>query len=315
TAARYDAGLASRQRGTVEQEIAAGHADGQPEALLTALEASARAGAAQEALVGQALTLQRAMAPHRLRYDEWYQDHVRELEDAVRAAPKSAAPYAELGRFLIEEANLAYRGEDVEPRHGPQPFRWQSSRTDELRRAVALCDAALAAQADHIGAQTVKAIALVRLGDEASAERIVNQVLAAAPRNPEALRLRAKFLVERASALYARAAALRAPRVETSSYTETRSDGVYRVTETRYYPPSGEAIGQASQLEAQAAELMRASRAALDAALAVLRNTFEGDMLQAEVEFLAGHQDAAFAALASALRRQPRSLEANQTLA
>jgi Tfp pilus assembly protein PilF len=315
TAARYDAALAGRQRGAVEQEIAAGRAEGQPEALLATLEASARSGAAQEALVGQAQALQRAMAPRRLRYDEWYQDRVRELEDAVRAAPKSAAPYAELARFVIEEANLAYRGEDVEPRHGPQPFRWQSSRPAELRRAVALCDAALAVQPDHIGTQTVKAIALVRLGDEAAAEQIVNRVLAAAPRNPEALRLRAQFLVERASALYARAAALRAPRIESSSYTETRSDGVYRVTETRYYPPSGEAIGQAAQLEAQAAELMRASRAALDAALAVLRNTFEGDMLQAEVESAAGRADAAFAALASALRRRPRSLAANQTLA
>lgn len=315
TAARYDAALAGRQRGAVEQEIAAGRAEGQPEALLATLEASARSGAAQEALVGQAQALQRAMAPRRLRYDEWYQDRVRKLEDAVRAAPKSAAPYAELARFVIEEANLAYRGEDVEPRHGPQPFRWQSSRPAELRRAVALCDAALAVQPDHIGTQTVKAIALVRLGDEAAAEQIVNRVLAAAPRNPEALRLRAQFLVERASALYARAAALRAPRIESSSYTETRSDGVYRVTETRYYPPSGEAIGQAAQLEAQAAELMRASRAALDAALAVLRNTFEGDMLQAEVESAAGRADAAFAALASALRRRPRSLAANQTLA
>ena len=315
TAARYDAGLAGRRRAAIEQEIAAGHADGQPDALLAALEASARSGAAQEALVGQALALHRAMAGRRLRYDEWYQDHVRELGDAVRAAPKSAAPYAELARFVIEEANLAYRGEDVEPRHGPQPYRWQSSRAAELRAAVGLCDAALAAQPDHIGAQTVKAIALVRLGDEVSAEQIVNRVLAAAPRNPEALRLRARFLVERASALYSRAAALRAPRIESSSYTETRSDGVYRVTETRYYPPTGEAIGQAAQLEAQAAELMRASRAALDAALAVLRNTFEGDMLQAEVESAPGRSDAAFAAVGSALRRQPRSLEANQTLA
>ena len=221
----------------------------------------------------------------------------------------------ELARFLIEEANLAYRGEDVEPRHGPQPFRWQQSRQIELRRAVAVCDEALAAQPGHIGAQTVKAIALVRLGDEATAEQIVNRVLAAAPQNPEALRLRAKFLVERAGALYARAAALRSPRIETSSHTETRSDGVYRVTQTTYYAPTGDALAQAAALEAQAAELMRASRAALAAALAVLRNTFEGDMLQAEVDFAAGRHEAAFADLQSALRRQPRSLEANQTLA
>ncbi len=315
TATRYDAGLGGRIRAQVEQEIAAGRADGQPEALLAALEGGARGGAPQETLVGQALTLHRALAPRRLRYDEWYQDRMRELEDAVRAAPKSAPPYVELARFLIEEASLAYRGEDVEPRHGSQPFRWQQSRQIELRRAVAVCDEALAAQPGYIAAQTVKAIALVRLGDEATAEQIVNRVLAAAPQNPEALRLRAKFLVERAGALYARAAALRAPRIETSSYTETRSDGVYRVTQTTYYAPTGDALAQAAALEAQAAELMRASQAALAAALAVLKNTFEGDMLQAEVDFASGRHEAAFAALRSALRRQPRSLEANQTLA
>lgn len=315
TATRYDAGLGGRVRAQVEREIGAGRADGEPGGLLAALESSARAGAPPETLVGQALTLHRALAPKRLRYDEWYQDRMRELEDAVRGAPRSAAPYVELARFLIEESNLIYRGEDVEPRHGSQPFRWQPSRPAELRRAVAVCDEALAAQPGHIGAQTVKAIALVRLGDEATAEQIVDRVLAAAPQNPEALRLRAKFLVERASQLYARAAALRAPRIETNSYTETRSDGVYRVTQTTYYAPSGDALAQAAALEARAAELMRASQAALAAALAVLRNTFEGDMLQAEVEFSAGRHAAAFAAIESALRRQPRSLEANQTLA
>ncbi|HYB69094.1 MAG TPA: tetratricopeptide repeat protein, partial [Candidatus Bathyarchaeia archaeon] len=257
----------------------------------------------------------RAMAPGRLRYDEWYQDRLRELEDAVHAAPRAPAPHADLARFLVDEANLAYRGEDVEPRHGPQPYRWQISREVELRRAVAVCDEALAAAPGHVGVQTVKAIALVRLGDERTAEQIVNQVLQAAPRNPEALRLRAQFLVERASALYAQAAALRAPRVSTNSWTETRSDGVYRVTETTTYPPTQGALAQAAALESQAAELMRASQAALDAALAVLRNTFEGDMLQAQVDFSAGRQDAAYADLQRALGRQPRSLEANQTLA
>ena len=315
TATRYDAALGARVRAQVEKEIAAGRADGQPESLLAALESSARGGAPQETLVAQALTLHRALAPRRLRYDEWYQDRMRELEDAQRAAPKSPPPYVALARFLIEEANLAYRGEDVEPRHGPQPFRWQLSRQAELRRAVVVCDEALAAQPGHIGAQTAKAIALVRLGDAATAEQIVNRVLADAPQNPEALRLRAKFLVERAGALYAQAAALRAPRIETSSHTETRSDGVYRVTQTTYHAPTGDALAQAAQLEAQAAELMRASRAALAAALAVLKDTFEGDMLQAEVDFAAGRHEAAFADLQSALRRQPRSLEANQTLA
>ena len=180
---------------------------------------------------------------------------------------------------------------------------------------MSICEEALRAQPGNIPAQTMKATALVRLGDETTAEGIVNRVLAAAPRNPEALRLRAKFLVERASAMYARAAGLRAPRVESSSHTETRSDGVYRVTVTRYYPPTQEALNEAAQLDSQASALVRNSNAALSEALAVMRGTLEGDMLAAEINFALGRQDAAFGNLQNALKREPKSLEANDTLA
>ncbi len=314
-ASTYEAGVEAKYKTSVEQDIASNRADGQPEQLLAALESSARSGAPLESLIVQATVLHRAMAPRRLRYDEWYQERLRELEEAVGAAPRSAAPYVDLGRFLIDEADLRYRGETVEPRHGFVPFRWQLSRESELRRAVAVCDEGLRAQPGHIPAQTVKAIALVRLGDDASAEAIVNRVLAAAPDNPDALRMRAKFLMERASGLFARAAALRAPRVESSSHTETRSDGVYRVTVTRYYAPTQDELNTAAQLEAQASALVRESNAALSAALAILRGTFEGDLLAAEIDFALGRHDGAFAHLQNALKRQPKSLEANQTLA
>jgi Tfp pilus assembly protein PilF len=315
SAARYDASLDPKLKASLEQEIASHRAEGQPEALRAALEASAAAGAPLEQLVTEATALHRAMAPRRLRYDEWYQDRLRQLEDGVRAAPRTAAPYGALADFLIDEASLEYRGENVEPRHGLVPFRWQQSREAELRRAVAVCEEGLRAQPDSIAVQTVKAVALVRLGDDAGAEAVVNRVLAAAPTNPEALRLKAKFLIERASALYARASALRSPRTETSSHTETRSDGVYRVTTTRYYEPTREALATAAQLEAQAADLVRRSRAALAAALAALRGTLEGDLLSAEVEFGGGNHEAALASVQNALRRQPTSLEANQMLA
>ena len=314
-AVKYQPGLQSKHQSSLDQEIAANRADGQPEQMLAALEQSARSGAPLESLVTQAVAFHRAMAPTRLRYDEWYQDRMREHEEAVLAAPASAAPYVALARFLIAEANLAYRGEDVEPRHGPVPFRWQLSRDAELRRAVSVCDEGLRAQPGNISAQTVKAIALVRLGQEREAEVIVNRVLASAPNNPEALAMKAKFLMERASRLFAQAAALRSPRVETSYRDETRSDGVYRVSTTTYYPPTQDALNRAAQLEAEAQALVRESNAALSAALTVLRGTFEGDMLAAEVDFALGRRDAAFAGLESALRRQPRSLEANQTLA
>ena len=103
--------------------------------------------------------------------------------------------------------------------------------------------------------------------------------------------------------------------METNSWTATRTDGVYRVTRTTTYPPTQAALAEAARVETQAAEVVKASRAALSAALAVLKDTFEGDMMLAEVEFSSGRADAAFAALASALKRQPRSLEANQMVA
>ena len=314
-AAKYEPGLLAKHKSSLDQEIAANRADGQPEQMLGALEQSARSGAPLESLVTQAVALHRAIAPRRLRYDEWYQDRMRELEEAVRAAPGLGGGLRR-SRALSDlrgKPRLPGRGRRAAPRTGAVPLaalaRLRASPGGGgLRRG-------LRAQPGNISAQTVKAIALVRLGEEREAEVIVNRVLAAAPSNPEALAMKAKFLMERASRLFAQAAALRSPRIETSSHDETRSDGVYRVTTTTYYPPTQDAIARAAQLEAEAQTLVRESNAALSAALAVLRGTFDGDMLAAEVDFALGRRDAAFASLESALKRQPRSLEANQTLA
>jgi tetratricopeptide (TPR) repeat protein len=101
-AAAYDPALAGRDKAALEHVIAANRVDGQPADLLAALETAARSDAPVDSLVAPAAALHKAMAPRRLRYDEWYQDRLREREDAIRAAPRSAAPYVELARFLID---------------------------------------------------------------------------------------------------------------------------------------------------------------------------------------------------------------------
>src|SRR6185369_15764104 len=159
-----------------------------------------------------------------------------------------------------------------------------------------------------------KAMALERLGRAADAEAIVNRVLQIAPRNPDALKMRAEFYVARAGNLYANASGLRSPLSETSTHQETRSDGVYDVHVTTYYSPTSDALAQASQLEAQANALMQRSAAAIQSALAISKGTVDGLILQAQVDASSGRAAAARTSLEQAIKISPQSLEANWAL-
>ena len=210
---------------------------------------------------------------------------------------------------------MARRGEDVEPRHGSVPFRTQTSMNREIQKAIALCDAGLKLNPNHVASLMTKAMAVEKLGQSQQAEQLVNYALQVAPRDPQALSMRAEFLIDHASAMYSRAAALRSPTVTSSSHDETRSDGVYEVTVTEYHPPTQEALAEASQLEGQAQEYMRRSEAAIQAALSITKGTFEGLLLQAQWDFNSGRMDAARGELAQAIKQSPQSLEANFSLA
>ena len=127
--------------------------------------------------------------------------------------------------------------------------------------------------------------------------------------------MRAEFLIDHANAMYSRATALRTPTTTSSSHQETRSDGIYDVTVTTYHPPTAEALAEASELEAQANEYMRRSEAAIQAALAVTKGTFEGLMLQAQWDMGSQRFDAARNELLAAIKQSPYSLDANFALA
>jgi Tfp pilus assembly protein PilF len=306
---------ASKYRPQVEKEIAANKAAGDWHQLYDTLVKEARGGAQMEPLVQRAMELLRAANNGRRRYDEWYQDQWRQLDAAAAAAPKDPGPLAKAARFLVDESDLIKRGEEVEPRHGLVPFRTQISRRQEIQKAIALCDAALQLNQNHVASLMTKAMALERLGQDQQAEQIVNYTLQVAPRDPEALSMRAQFLIGHAGSMYAQAKALRTPRTTSSSHQETRSDGVWNVTVTTYIPPTPQMLEQASELEAQAQEYLRRSEAAIQAALAVTKGTFAGVLLQAQWDMESERFDAAKAGLTEAIRQQPYSLDANFALA
>lgn len=299
----------------LEKEIAANKVTGDWHAMYDNLVKEARTGATLETLVGHAMQFVKAANNGRRHYDEWYQDQWHQLDLAIAANPKDPGPLAKAARFLVDEADLIKRGEEVEPRHGLVSFRTQTSERNEIQKAIALCDAGLKLNQNHVPSLMTKALALERLGQDQQAEQIVNYTLQVAPKDPQALSMRAEFLIDHANSMIGQAYALRQPKVLSNSHEETRSDGVYNVTVTTYIPPSPQQLAQASQLEAQAREYMQRSAATVEAALAVSKGTWDGLMLQAQWDMNSGRGDAARSELLQAIKQQPQSLAANYALA
>jgi tetratricopeptide (TPR) repeat protein len=303
-AAGLDAELVNPSRATIDAELARAEVHGAPEPRLTELEQSARSGAAMDRLVELAVALHRAAGAPRLRYDEGYQERLRELEAAVRARPGRPDRLLDLARYLTDEADG--RGEAVEPWH---------ARGAELARAEGAVDEALRLERDHVGALMQKATIRSMRGQDTDADSLATRALALAPNNPDALRMYARYRARQASALSARAAGMRQPECTSSSSTETRSDGIYRVTRTTCVPPSHADMQQSSQLDAQAAELRRRAMSAMEAAARVSSGTMQGLLIQADLELWRNQPAAAIGAVQEAVRLDPRSIEAHERLA
>ena len=312
-AARLDSGVAGKARPAVESELGRQRVDGSADKLLGDLEQAARSGAPMDQLIPLATKVHKAAGEQRLRYDEIYQDRLRVLEDAVRANPRSADRLADLSKYLVDESDN--RGEKVEPRRELIFYRWQESREKELGRAIQIADRALALDGRHVAATMQKARALTALKQYDQAEALADQVLKLAGSNPDALRLYARFRAARANQMSAEAAGLRQERCTSSTHDETRSDGVYRVTRTTCYPPTQADLQRAAQLDAQAADLRRRARAAMEAAIKATKGTVEGFLIQADLHLWDNQLDAAQAALQAAVKLDPKSLEAQEELA
>lgn len=312
TAARLDRAATSRARGAIDDELARRHVDGDAARAWADLDAAAQRGDGADQLVAIATRLHRIAGERRVRYDEIYQDTIRTLEDAVRASPRQADRYADLARYLVTEADN--RGEAVEPRRETVGYRVQTSREQELTRAIQIADQALVIDGRHAGALIQKAMALTALKRYDQAEAVADQALAAAGNNPDALRLYAQFRAMRANQMSAEAASLRQDRCSSSTHDEDHGDYVDRITTTTCYPPSQADVARASQLDATANDLRRRARTAMERAVQVSKGTVAGFLIEADLRLWDGDRPGAQAALQQAVKLDPKSLEAQDEL-
>jgi len=311
-AARLDSASTAKARGLIEAELARQKVDGSADKLLSDLERAAAAGAGLEQLITVATSVHKITGEARLRYDEIYQDRLRVLEDAIRANPRNPDRLADLARYINEESDN--RGEKVEPRRALVSYRWQESREKELGRAIQIADQALALNGSHVQALMQKALALTGLKQYDRAEQLADQVLRIAGNNADALRLYARFRAMRANQMSAEAGGLRQERCSSSTTRQDLGDRIRETTTTTCYPPSQADLQRAAQLEAQAAELRRRARAAMEAAIRITKGTVDGFLIQADLYLWDGQAAAAQAALEQAVKLDPRSLEAQDAL-
>lgn len=275
------------------------------------LAAAARTSGVK-ALLPYARRLQRSAAAERIRYDEWYQARLRQLESAVDAEPDNPDAHVAIGRFLADEAYP--RGESVEPRRGRINYRWQSSEASELQHAIKHYDEALAIDSRHVGAMLNKAAVLSRLERTDEAEKLADDAIAIAPNDPKALSLYAFYKGRRANWMNAEAHRLRQDTCSSSTHTEHRYDGVWDVTTTTCYPPTAADLNRANQLDAQAEQLRSHSIKAMQRAIAATRGTYDGLLLEAEAALWSGRANDAESSLKKAIEAQPKRVEAYEHL-
>lgn len=188
-AEKIDAESARRTRATVAAALDGNRVEGPAEMLLSGLEQSARSGAGMAMLIDQAVSVHRAMATPRLRYDEWYQDRLRTLEEAVRDRPTDPDRLVALAQHIAAESNLRglfeesgpglvgpvsaspgsylqnypavadeinFRAERVEPGSPLRRYRWQESEARETGIALDYLDRAIALDSGQVRAMILK---------------------------------------------------------------------------------------------------------------------------------------------------------------
>ncbi len=155
---------------------------------LQELHQMAADGKPWDALVAQALSINKGENAIRKRYDEDYQERLHILTLATQKQPQNAEALAELGEFLYLGA-IDRLGEVVEPRADFRTYRLVNAegRTQELAQASQDVDNALQLDPKNILAVTTKAELLIRDEQWADAETLLRQALATNPNEPRVL--------------------------------------------------------------------------------------------------------------------------------
>ncbi|MGE4103278.1 MAG: tetratricopeptide repeat protein [Pirellulales bacterium] len=311
TALRLDAKAAAAQQAEIERDIAA-HAQAGDPPNFAALEQLAHAQFDDTQRNAAALRLVESFNNHRRRYDENYQDGLREREDALRAAPRDPARLVALGQYLLDEASV--RRERVEPRGHFRKFRYQTPEMEsrEVARAAELADRALAIDAKHVDALCLKAATQIWNEEFADAEAMLRQALAVDPRAPRALELFARVLEVASLQKSAEAAALRRP-TYLGSHDEYVGDYIYTYTRWRY--PSQAELSEAEALEQQAQKLVELALGQIAAAAKLKAGEPEGFQLQGLYHWRKGDLEKAAEFFAEAVRRAPQQVQWRYNLA
>jgi tetratricopeptide (TPR) repeat protein len=305
-AARLDPKGAETFQKKVQEEMQAASAPAPVDKLevqADALLQAARSGATDKELVEKALTLRKTMNSQRLRYDEGYQDRLRQLEEALRAKPGDPELSADLAVFLYQ--GLQVRGERVEPRGERLSYRYQSQSMfeQEFARAEKLCDEALQRNPKQVKALVVKAAACIQHSQWNDAEQYLRQAIASRDDAPEVLDLFASVLNFIASLKAANAANLRTQKW-------VGSDFLYDY----YRRPTQAELDKADEYDRQIQQLMELAKSYIERAVARRAGTAEGFYYQAVLQKREGDLEGMSESFEKAVEKDPRYLRAWEEL-
>jgi tetratricopeptide (TPR) repeat protein len=239
----------------------------EPAEALARLEQRARAGDGEDRLVELALAVHQSVNARRLRYDETYQERLRVLDEARRAAPKDPDRLADLADFLFTESDTPF--EQVEPRSWPvyyrhvpqdaaqfgrdgQPLPAPPARRTarEVARAKDLVEETLKTDPMHVRSLGLKGTILNSEGQYEQARDALDKAISRKGDDAVLLHERAVALQGIARQDTLAAAALEMPNISTSYNADGSS------TTTTVYPSAAD-LARAAALEREAAECRR----------------------------------------------------------
>jgi tetratricopeptide (TPR) repeat protein len=292
-----------KQRSAIEAALR--EASAQPRVTREALLERARLGGPVDGLVDQAFAVYRSANRDRRRYDETYQDRLRELEAAVKAGPRDAEAQAALGRFLLDESSV--RRERVGPRGPYRNYRYQTEagQRREVERAEQCADASLGMDPNVLSALVVKAKARMWHQQFGDAEKLVRRALTLDDTHPDVLEMFAEVLQVAAAQRSAEAAELRRPKYM-GSHDERVGDYIY--TYTRYLYPSSAERAEAAELDKQAELLAAEALATIDRAAQVHDGEAVGHYFRGVHAWRTGNLPQARQSYEAAVKMQPENV-------